>query len=46
MKLQINGNTYQLTIPAPIVRAKGWDKGDDIQALIDNKGDIVLKRKG
>lgn len=35
---------YFLTIPASIVKAKGWKKADKIEVIIDNKGEIVLRR--
>jgi len=45
MKLQqMNGQQYFITLPNQIVRAKGWKKGDTIKAIIDNKGDIILKK--
>lgn len=46
MKLQkMNDKQYFLTLPNQIVRAKGWKKGDHIKAVIDSKGDIVLKKE-
>jgi len=45
MKLQkMNGRQFFITLPNAIVRAKGWNKGDDIGFSIDSKGDLVLKR--
>lgn len=45
MKLQqMNGKQFFITLPNQIIRAKGWNKGDVIKAIIDNKGDIVLKK--
>tara|TARA_Y100000310_G_C20390769_1_gene672635 strand:- start:384 stop:584 length:201 start_codon:yes stop_codon:yes gene_type:complete len=46
MKLQqMNGKQFFLTLPNQIIRAKGWKKGDRIKVVIDNKGDIVLKKE-
>ena len=45
MKLQMmNGKQFFLTLPNAIIRAKGWSKGDLIKAVIDGKGDIVLRK--
>lgn len=45
MKLQLmNDKQYFLTLPNQIIRAKGWQKGDIIRAVIDGKGEIVLKK--
>lgn len=40
MKLEI----LFITLPVQIVRAKGWNKGDVIKAIINERGDIVLKK--
>jgi len=46
MKLQLmNEKQFFITLPNQIVRAKGWTKGDSIKAVIDGKGDIVLKKE-
>ena len=45
MKLQqLKNNAYILTLPAQIVRAKGWQKGDSIIVEINKEGNIVLKK--
>jgi len=45
MKLQkMNDKQFFITLPNAIIRAKGWQKGDSIKAVIDGKGDIVLKK--
>lgn len=45
VKLQFaNGKQYKITLPKPIVEAKGWKKGDLIKVRINDKGEIVLKR--
>ncbi len=36
---------YFVTIPVQLARAKSWNKGDQIIALIDKNGDITLKKK-
>lgn len=40
-----NKKQYMITIPKGLVLAKDWKKGDVIVFMIDNKGDIVLKKK-
>ncbi len=46
MKLQqMKQGQYFVTLPSQIVRAKGWNKGDYINAIIDKEGNIILKRK-
>ena len=45
MKLQqMNNKQYFLTLPSQIIRAKGWIKGDTLKIVIDNKGDIVIRK--
>ena len=46
MKLQkMNGKQFFITLPNAIIRAKGWNKGDNIKAVIDGKGDIILRKE-
>ena len=46
VKLQMmNNRQFFTTLPNAIVKAKGWDKGDEIIVELDNKGNIVLKKK-
>ena len=46
MKLQQmkSGQTFVI-IPSALVRAKQWQKGDNIMLEINREGNIVLKRK-
>ncbi len=45
MKLQMmNDKQYFLTLPNSIIRAKEWQKGDEIVAKIDREGNILLKK--
>ena len=45
MKLQqMKNRRYFITLPNQIIRAKGWEKGEDIKIEIDQKGNLVLKR--
>ena len=45
MKLQqMNGKQFFITLPNQLVRAKEWNKGDDIQVKISDKGEIVLRK--
>jgi hypothetical protein len=46
MKLQqMNKKQYFVSLPNQIVRAKGWQKGDEIKVEIDHKGDLILIKK-
>lgn len=46
MKLQqMNGKQFFITLPNVIIRAKGWNKGEHIKAVIDEKGNIILKKE-
>ncbi len=46
-KLQYpNQKQFIITIPKSIVDAKEWKKGDRIEFLIDEKGNILIKKIG
>lgn len=40
-----NRKQYIITLPKGIVLAKGWKQGDRLEFVIDNKGDIVIRKK-
>jgi bifunctional DNA-binding transcriptional regulator/antitoxin component of YhaV-PrlF toxin-antitoxin module len=40
-----NKKQFMITLPQTLVKAKGWDKGDKIEFLLDDKGQIILKKK-
>ena len=40
-----NRKQFMITIPKGLVLAKGWKQGDMLEFVIDNKGDIVIKKK-
>lgn len=43
MKLQrTKRDQYVLTIPKPIVRAKGWKQGEELTIKIDEKGRLLI----
>jgi len=43
MKIQqVKQGQYFLTLPSQIVRAKGWNKGDNLKIEINKEGDIVV----
>lgn len=45
MKLQMmNEKQYFITLPNSIIRAKEWQKGDELTVKIDNQGNIVIKK--
>ena len=39
-----NKKQYIATIPKGLVLAKGWKKGDILEFVINNKGDIILRK--
>lgn len=44
-KLQYpNKKQYTITIPKSLVAAKGWKKGDDLEFVLDDKGNIILRK--
>ena len=45
MKLQqLNHGVFVISLPSQIIRAKEWKKGDEIKAVINDRGDIVLRK--
>ncbi len=45
-KLQYpNKKQFILTIPKGLVLAKGWKQKDKIEFMLNNKGEIVIRRK-
>ena len=45
MKIQqLKNGQHFITLPSQLVRAKGWQKGDDLKVEIDSKGNIVLRK--
>lgn len=44
MKLQkMNNRQFFITLPSSIVKAKGWKKGDSLDIVLDNKGNLFIK---
>lgn len=43
MKIQKVRNQYLITIPVAIAKAKGWKKGDELNIIIDNLGNVILR---
>ena len=39
-----NKQQFIITIPKGLVLAKGWKQGDKLEFVIDNKGDIIIRR--
>jgi len=39
-----NKQQFIITIPKGLVLAKGWKMGDRLEFIINNKGEIVIKR--
>jgi len=45
VKLQYDNNQqFKITLPKPIVLAKGWKKGDKLNIELDDRGNIVLTK--
>lgn len=42
--IQKTKHQFTLTIPTALVKAKGWQKGDKIDFLIDNLGQVILRK--
>jgi hypothetical protein len=40
-----NKKQFIVTFPKSLVLAKGWKKGDTLEFSIDNKGEIVIRKK-
>ena len=40
-----NKKQFIITIPKGLVLAKGWKKGDILEFIIDNKGEIIIRKK-
>lgn len=46
VKLQYDSNKqYKITLPKQIVLAKKWKKGDKLMFEIDDRGNLLIKRK-
>ena len=39
-----NKQQFIITLPKGLVLAKGWKQGDKLEFIIDNKGEIVIKK--
>ncbi len=39
-----NKKQFIITIPKGLVLAKGWKQGDRLEFIIDNKGEIIIKK--
>jgi len=46
VKLQFDSNKqFKVTLPKQILVAKGWQKGDDIVIILDNEGNLILRKQ-
>jgi len=46
VRLQYDSNKqFKITLPKQIALAKKWKKGDKLVFEIDDKGNIIIKRK-
>jgi len=39
-----NKKQFMITIPKGLVLAKGWKQGDKLEFIINNNGDIVVRK--
>jgi len=39
-----NKQQFIITIPKGLVLAKGWKQGDKLEFVIDNKGEIIIRK--
>jgi bifunctional DNA-binding transcriptional regulator/antitoxin component of YhaV-PrlF toxin-antitoxin module len=39
-----NKQQFIVTLPKGLVLAKGWKQGDKLEFIINNKGEIVIKK--
>ena len=39
-----NKKQFIITIPKGLVLAKGWKQGDKLEFVIDNRGEIIIKK--
>lgn len=43
MKIQVmNDRQYFITLPNKLVKAKNWERGDELKIELNNKGDLVI----
>lgn len=46
VKVQHDSNgQFKITLPKSLITAKGWKKGDNVQVVLNEKGDLVLVRQ-
>ena len=39
-----NKKQFIITVPKGLVLAKGWKQGDKLEFVIDNKGEIIIRK--
>ena len=42
VKLQFDKKQYKITLPKAIIEAKGWEKGNQLKVVLNQKGELVL----
>ena len=45
IKLQLNGKTFQVSLPKSLIVALEWKQGDRLKALVREQGCITLKKE-
>ena len=44
MKLQINGHSYQISLPKALVLGKKWKVGDKLKIIINKNGNLEIMK--
>jgi len=44
-RLQKAKDSFQITVPAQLVRSKGWEKSEELKWEVNSDGNLVLKEK-
>lgn len=39
-----NEKQFMITVPKGLVLAKGWKRGDKLEFVLNNKGEIIMRR--
>jgi bifunctional DNA-binding transcriptional regulator/antitoxin component of YhaV-PrlF toxin-antitoxin module len=42
VRLQFDSKQYKVTLPKAIIEAKGWQKGNHLRILLNERGELVL----
>ncbi|MBW2983583.1 AbrB/MazE/SpoVT family DNA-binding domain-containing protein [Candidatus Woesearchaeota archaeon] len=39
-----NKKQFMITVPKGLVLAKGWKRGDKLEFVLNNKGEIIIRK--